>query len=144
MIAVDTQILVYAHRADAAHHAAASKAISELATGKSDWGLLMQALHEFLGIVTHPRIYDPPSTNEQAWRQLHAWLASPTVVVLGEGPDHLATLERLVRTHRVTGPRIHDARVAAICIDQGVRELWSADRDFRRFKELRTRNPLVG
>ena len=143
MIAVDTQILVYAHRADAPPHAAARSAIEGLATGRPAWALPSQVLHEFLGVVTHTRIYDPPSTTEQAWSQIHAWLASPSVVVIGEQPGHLETLERLVRAGRVNGPRIHDARVAAICIDNGVRELWSADRDFRRFKELRTRNPLA-
>lgn len=43
----------------------------------------------------------------------------------------------------VSGPRVHDARVAALCLAQGVRELWSADRDFGRWPELPTRNPLV-
>ncbi len=143
MIALDTQILVYAHRSDAGQHAAARKATALLAAGKGAWGLPSQALHEFLGIVTHPRLYDPPSSPAQAWDQIHAWLESPTVVVLSEAPSHLETLRRLTTSHRITGPRVHDARIAAICIDHGVRELWTADRDFRRFTELRTRNPLT-
>ncbi|NNK63615.1 MAG: VapC toxin family PIN domain ribonuclease, partial [Gemmatimonadetes bacterium] len=53
-------------------------------------------------------------------------------------------LERAVSGSRVAGPRIHDARVAALCDYHGVRELWSADRDFTRFPDLRTRNPLAG
>ena len=58
-------------------------------------------------------------------------------------PPHLEILDRLVMTGRVTGPRVQDARVAAICIGQGVSELWTADRDYSRFPELKTRNPLV-
>jgi toxin-antitoxin system PIN domain toxin len=142
MIAVDTQILVYAHRAESTHHARARAAIVSLAEGRAEWVLPAQVLHEFFGIVTHPKIYDPPSTVAQAWQQIHAWLASPSVVVVGEGPRHFETLERLVRAHGVRGPRVHDARIAAICLDHGVRELWTADRDFSKFSSLRARNPL--
>jgi toxin-antitoxin system PIN domain toxin len=142
VIAVDTQILVYAHRAEAKHHRAAKAAIRTLAEGRDPWGLPSQVLHEFFGIVTHPRRYDPPSTVDEAWAQIAAWLESPSVVVLGEAERHLEILERLTRAHDVTGPRIHDARIAAICIDHGVRELWSADRDFARFTELRVTNPF--
>lgn len=42
------------------------------------------------------------------------------------------------------GPRVHEARIAALCLLHGVGELWSADRDFSRFPELEVRNPLVG
>lgn len=143
MIAVDTQILVYAHRAESAHHKLAKSAVRRLAEGRDAWGLPTQVLHEFYGIVTHPRIYVPPSTVAAAWRQIGAWLESPSVVVLNEGPDHLETLERLVRAANIVGPRIHDARIAAICIDHGVRELWTADRDYAKFSELPTRNPLT-
>ncbi len=142
MIAVDTQILVYAHRAEVTHHAAAAAAVVRIAEASDAWGLPSQVIHEFFGIVTHPRIYDPPSTIAQAWRQIHAWLDSPSVVILGEGPRHLEILERLVRAAEIRGPRVHDARIAAICIEHGVRELWTADRDYKKFTELRTRNPL--
>ena len=66
------------------------------------------------------------------------------VRLLGESSAHLDILDRLLTTGRVTGPKVHDARIAAICIGHGVSELWTADRDFSYFPELRTRNPLVG
>ena len=100
-------------------------------------------LHEFLAIVTHPRIYDPPSPIDAAIRQVEFWLASPTLVVAHESAAHWETLHRLVKDAKVVGPVIHDARVAAICLDQDVEALWSADRDFSRFSELKVRNPLV-
>lgn len=142
MIAVDTQILVYAHRAESKHHVAAAKAVRTLAESSAPWALPTQVIHEFLGVVTHLRIYDPPSTHAQAFRQVRAWLASPSVVVLAEASTHLETLERITRGAKIAGPRFHDARIAAICIDHDVRELWTADRDHRKFGELRTRNPL--
>jgi predicted nucleic acid-binding protein len=80
MIALDTQILVYAHREDAPFHSAARRALTDLAEG-----------------------------------------AAPRAI---------------------PGPVVHDARIAALCLDHRVNELWSADRDFSRFKGLRVRNPL--
>ena len=93
--------------------------------------------------VTHPRIYAPPSANAQATEQVDAWMESPALVVLGEPRDHWSILRRLPAAGKVSGPLVHDARVAAICIGHGVRELLTADRDFSRFSSLVTRHPLV-
>ena len=142
MIATDTNILIYAHRADSEWHDRAKACISMLAQGRISWGLPWPCVHEFLAIATHPRIYDPPSTLAQAIDQIEAWLESPVAVMLGETQDHWNTLKRLLREGRVTGSMVHDARVAAACIAHGVTELWTADRDFGRFPDLVTRNPL--
>jgi predicted nucleic acid-binding protein len=101
-------------------------------------------LHEFLAIVTHPRIFDPPSPLAAALAQVDAWLESPALVLLSERFDHWEHLRGLVGAGDARGPRVHDARVAALCLAHGVRELWTADRDFGRFPALRARNPLVG
>jgi hypothetical protein len=100
-------------------------------------------LHEFLAIATHPRICDPPTPIEAALDQLDAWLESPSLALLAEGPEYWAELRRLVEGARVTGPRVHDARIAALCLSHGVRELWTVDRDFGRFAALATVNPLT-
>jgi toxin-antitoxin system PIN domain toxin len=144
LIAVDTNILVYAHRGDSPWHRAASTCLRELAQGAASWGLPWPCIHEFLAIVTHPRIYAPPSTTGQAVKQVRAWLDSPTVVPLGEATGYWDQLQSLLERSKVAGPRVHDARIAAICLLHGVRELWTADRDFGMFPELNTRNPLVG
>ncbi|MFO1078524.1 MAG: TA system VapC family ribonuclease toxin [Planctomycetota bacterium] len=144
MIAVDTNILVYAHRRDSANHDVASDVIKRLAEGRAAWAVPWPCLHEFLAIVTHPKIYAPPSTSAAALDQVQAWLESPSLVLLTEGEHYWARLREVVERGRVQGPRIHDARIAAICIHHGVRELWTADRDFTRFVGLRTHNPLVG
>lgn len=143
MIAVDTNILVYAHRQDSEFHEVAQKVVTELAEGRTAWCIPWPCVHEFFAIATHPRIYDPPGTAEQATSQVDAWLASPSLVVLGETADHWARLRELVLDGKVRGPMIHDARIAALCVANGVRELWSADRDFGRFPALRVRNPLL-
>jgi predicted nucleic acid-binding protein len=101
-------------------------------------------VHEFYGVVTSPRAFKPPSTVEQACAQLEAWFASPSLVLLQEGAMHWMVLQKLLISARVTGSPVHDAHVAAICLEHGVGEFWSADRDFNRFPSLTVRNPLVG
>jgi predicted nucleic acid-binding protein len=44
---------------------------------------------------------------------------------------------------KIHGGVIHDARVAAICVEHGVTQLWTLDRDFSRFPAIRTDNPLM-
>lgn len=100
-------------------------------------------MHEFLAIVTHPRIYDPPTPLPKAIDQVDAWLESPSLELLSEESVHWVRLRQLLIGGKVRGPRVHDARVAALCLGHGVREIWSADRDFGRFAGLAVRNPLV-
>jgi uncharacterized protein len=144
MIALDTNILVYAHRADSPLHAGALAAVERAATGTVPVGVPWACVHEFLAIVTHPRIYDPPSTTAEAWNALDALLDLPHVHLLAEGHDHRGRLRDLVESSGVTGPKVHDARIAAVCSAHGVSELWTADRDFSWFPTLRTHNPLLG
>jgi uncharacterized protein len=144
MIAVDTNILVYAHREDSPFHSAAFERIAELAEGPANWAVPWPCVHEFLAIVTHPRIYAPPTPLECALDQVEAWLESPTVVLLSETAAHWANLRELLTSARIAGARVHDARVAALCRQHGVREMWSADRDFGRFAGIAVTNPLIG
>ncbi len=94
--------------------------------------------------ATHPRIYAPPTPLDRALAQVDAWLESPTLVLLTETPMHWPALRALMVDARVAGAQVHDARVAALCRQHGVHELWSADRDFGRFAGLTVVNPLVG
>lgn len=144
MIAVDTNVLVYAHRRDSQWHDPAARLIRSLAEGKANWAIPWPCIYEFIAVVTHPRIYDPPSEVSQALEQVGAWMESPSLALLAEGPGFANRLFRTLDRSRVVGPRVHDARVAALCLHHGVRELWTADRDFTRFAELTVRNPLVG
>ncbi|PIV21020.1 MAG: VapC toxin family PIN domain ribonuclease [Deltaproteobacteria bacterium CG_4_8_14_3_um_filter_45_9] len=143
MIAVDSNLLVYAHREDSPWHNAAYARIVELAEGPAAWAIPWPCIHEFLSIVTHPRIYTPPTPLEKAIDQVEAWLESPNLVLLSESEDYWPQLRSILQTGRVSGPQVHDARVAALCQQHGVSELWTIDRDFNRFPGLTVRNPLV-
>jgi len=143
VIAVDTNILVYAHREDSVWHDAAYACMTELAQGRDAWAIPWPCVHEFLAIVTHPRIYTPPTPLERALDQVQAWTESPSLVLLCEAEDHWQHLRALLRSARASGAKVHDARVAALCVANEITELWTADRDFSHFPRLRTRNPLV-
>jgi len=143
VIAVDTNILVYAHRKDAEWHGPANRCISELAESRTNWAIPWPCLHEFVAIVTHPRIYSPPSSLQQAFDQVEAWRESPGLQLIHESREHWSVFRELMTTGQAKGPVVHDARIAAVCITHGVRELLTADRDFSRFPALRTRNPLI-
>ena len=143
MIAIDTNLLVYAHREDSPFHAPAAERIAGLAEGSAAWAIPWPCLHEFLAIVTHPRIYRPPTPLTRAVEQVDAWLESPSVTLIGEAEGYWEALRAAAIDGRIAGPQVHDARIAAVCLSNGVRELWTHDRDFGRFPRLQTRNPLL-
>jgi toxin-antitoxin system PIN domain toxin len=144
MMAVDTNVLVYAHRREAAEHAAASELVRSLAEATQPWAVPWPCLYEFFSVVTHPKIWrGAASTPSQAWAQIEAWLGSPSLRLLAETPEFGLVLARFLDRARVRGPIVHDARVAALCVAHGVEVLLTRDRDFSLFGELRTRNPLA-
>lgn len=142
VIAVDTNILVYAHREESPFHGAALAAMDRLV--ESDfWALPWPCVHEFIGVITNPRIFRQPTPLAKALDAVERLLDVPSVVLLAEASDYWAVLRSLVEAGNAVGARIHDARIAAVCLQHGVRQLWSADRDFNRFPTLKVVNPLV-
>lgn len=143
MIAVDTNVLVYAHRTEAAAYEKANQCLTELCAGLQPWGIPSACISEFMSTVTNRRMIGAPSTVEQAIAQVNAWLAAPSARILHDGDQHWRILSELAVNAKLQGGQFHDARVAAICIENGVGMLYTADRDFGRYKALRTFNPIV-
>jgi len=144
VIAIDSNILIYAHREDSEWYERAVKRLTELIESRAPWAITWPSIHEFLAIVTNLRIYRPATPLHRALDQVEAWMESPSVHILGEPVGYWAELKDVLRSGRITGPATHDARIFAICRLHGVRELWSADRDFSRFSGVRVVNPLIG
>ena len=142
MIAVDTNILVYWHRADSQFHSKAKTVMEGLRNSSDSWAIPWPCIHEFIGIVTHPKIYFQPTTLSVAFATIDSWLAGGRLQLLSEGETYFGKLRELATTAKIGGPRIHDARIAAICLAHGVSEFWSYDRDFRGFPTLTVKNPL--
>jgi hypothetical protein len=113
-----------------------------LAAGSRHWTIPWPCIHEFVAITTHPSIYTPPSPLDMAFAALQVWINSPMCRMIGEGPGYFDRLREVAIKAKVKGPLIHDARIAAICLYNGVTELWTMDRDFSRFGALKTVNPI--
>jgi len=143
MIALDTSILVYARREEAAHHAAARTLLRRLTEGEEPWALPWPCVYEFLRVVTHPRVFDPPTDLDVALDDLESLFDSPSIVLLGDGPSHRAHFRHAASGGRASGNLVHDAHIAALVVEHGVRELWTTDRGFARFPGLRIRNPFL-
>lgn len=144
MIAIDTNVLVYARRTESPHHVAAKALVGQLAEGPAPWALPWPVLYEFVRVVTHPRVFDPPSPLEAVVRDLESLLASPSLTMLGEGPGHVRQMVTQLRSGVAAGNLAHDAHIAALVVEHGVTELLTADRDFARFPGVRSRNPFSG
>ena len=144
MIAVDTNLLVYAHRREARAYKTAYNVLRELSEGERVWAIPWPCCYEFFSVVTNRRIWRESVTPpERAWAQLEAWTSSPSNQLIGETDDFLSVLKGFVQRPRVRGAVVHDARVAAICIAHGVEMLLTRDRDFSLFPELPTSDPIA-
>ena len=143
MIAIDTNLLIYSHRGDSEFHEPAVEVLDSLRHQAGPWAIPWPCIHEFIAIATHTGIFRPASTLAQAFGFIDSLFAAPQLEVLAEGPGYLERLRVISSAARLSGPRIHDARIAALCLHHGVSELWSADRDFSAFPQIKVRNPLV-
>lgn len=114
MIAVDSNLLIDAHREGSPLHIAAVETVDSLRHQPAPWAVPWPCLHEFIGIVTHPGIYKPASTLSEALGSVDALLASPQLHLLAESPGYFEKLREISLAAKLKGPRIHDARIAAL------------------------------
>lgn len=143
VIAVDTNVLIYAHRRDSPFYETAYAALKDLAESGSSWAIPWPCLHEFYSIATHPRVFKPATSIADAVNQIEYWMESPAFQLIGESDDYWSCLKETVQAGKIAGPGVHDARIAAICKAHHVSVLWSADRDFSRMSGLKIVNPLL-
>lgn len=132
MRAVDTNILIYAHREETPRHEAAAEVLTSLAEGRAPWGLPVFVLAEFVRVVTHARVFTPPSTLEEAHAFLDALFESPGVRLLLPDDGFWSQYRTTSLAGRATGNLAFDAQIAAVCETTGS-VLVTADRDFSRF-----------
>lgn len=139
MIAVDTNVLIYAHRTETDLNAAATAELVRLAEGTEPWALPVFCLTEFMRVVTHRRVFNPPSTIAQAMGFINGIVAAPTCHVALPGTDFLQHLETTARRADARGNLMFDAQIAALCREHGIVAILTNDRDFERFDRLQVR-----
>lgn len=142
MQAIDTTVLIHAEVESSARHHRARQLLRHLAEGAAPWAIPWPCLYEFLRVVTHPRVFHPPMPLDIALSDLMALLRSPSLVLLSETERHPDVMVGLLRESGATGNLIHDAHIAALCIEHGISALVTGDRDFARFRALRITDPF--
>ncbi len=141
MVLSDVNVLVYAHRRDALRHAEFRRWVEEMIDGDQAYGVSSAVLAGFVRVVTHPRVFDPPSTIEDALAFAGQVRGQPNCIPVEPGERHWEIFERLCRAVAAKGGLAYDTHLAALAIEHGC-EWITTDRDFSRFKGLRWRHPL--
>lgn len=136
MILPDVNVLVQAFREDSPRYDELRKWLEELVFSESSFGLSELVLSGFLRVVTHPRIFNPPTPLDEALTFVESLREMPNCVVLAPGPRHWAIFTRLCRESEARGNLVPDAYLAALAIESGS-EWVTTDRDFSRFPNLR-------
>lgn len=143
MIAIDTNVLIYAHVPSFAQHASALAALEQLANSGAAWAVPWPCAHEFCAVISNQKWRSDALDASGAVAILRSWESAPNFRFLGATHQHLTYFAQTLLLSKVSGGQVHDARIAATCLEHNVSELWSADRDFSRFAGLRVRNPLT-
>jgi len=139
VIAVDTNVLIHAHRQEMPLHERAGELLRSLAEGDTPWGLPSPCLAEFVRVVTHSRVFTPPTNLEIAFEFLERLLESPTARLLVPGLTFLTLFRKQAEHAAASGNLAFDAQIAAICLETGATEFVTLDRDFARFQGLTLR-----
>ena len=142
MIAVDTNLLVYAHRSAVPEHRRARHVLERAANDRGGWGISLPVLGEFWSIVTHPRAVGGPSTPTQAASFIRALVTQGEMKIWAPGSGFAEHFLEQAVDISVNGARIFDLQIALIAADNGARELWTHDANFVRLPGIRIHDPL--
>ncbi|MBI4421465.1 MAG: PIN domain-containing protein [Gemmatimonadetes bacterium] len=143
MILVDANVLLYAYHPRAAQHQRCRGWVEEYFSGPVPVRLPWATITAFLRISTHPRVFELPLSMAEAAATVAAWLTAPAVEAIAPGERYWEILRGLLESAQVSGPLVTDAALAALALEHGA-TLCTTDRDFTRFPQLRTVNPLDG
>jgi toxin-antitoxin system PIN domain toxin len=142
LIAVDTNILVYSVRDESPYYRQALTLMTSFAESRDPWAIPWPCVYEFLRVVTNPRFFNPPNMLEDALERIEQLRESPSLIMLGDGPGHLRHMTKTLRESAATGNLVHDGHIAALCLEHGVSEFYTMDRDFSRFPGLKVVYPF--
>ena len=143
MILADVNVLVYAHREDALRHSDYRNWLEAVINGDQAYAVAEIVLSGFLRVVTHPRVFNPPSQMTDALAFAQLFREQPNAVLIAPGPRHWEIFANLCLLAGVKGNLVPDAYLAAMAIESGS-EWVTTDRDYSRFPDLKWRHPLDG
>jgi toxin-antitoxin system PIN domain toxin len=141
VVSPDVTVLVYAYREELPEHAPCRRWLEQVVRSDAAYGVSDLVLSGFIRVVTHPRIFDPPTPLDAAFEFAEVVRTRPNCIALHPGARHWGILERLCRETRAKGNLVADAYLAALAIESGC-EWVTTDQDFSRFSGLRVSSPL--
>lgn len=143
MTAVDTNLLVYAHRAGCVEHVAARQAIERAAGEVDGWCIPLPCVFEFWSVVTHPSCAGGPSSPSAARRFIDSLVVTGRANILGPGANFAERCLNAAERLGVSGPRVFDLQIGLLCLEAGVTELLTHDAGFVALPGLKIRDPVV-
>ena len=136
MIAVDTNVLVYAHRAESEEHEVALRRLTDLCENNQPWALPVPCLSEFFRVVTHPKVFNPPSKLDDALNFIRSVTNAPSCRLLKPSKHYLDQLFTVLREADARGNLVFDAQIVALCREHGIATVLTNDRGFERFRGI--------
>jgi len=144
MFVVDTNVLVYAANADSPIHDRCSALLSAWRPRRDAWFITWGICYEFLRVATHPRVLEHPWDAATAFQFIEGLLASPGMTVLRETDRHADVARAVIEeTPALAGNLFHDAHIAILMREHGIRRIVTRDSDFHRFGFLEPIDPLT-
>jgi toxin-antitoxin system PIN domain toxin len=143
MIAIDTNLLIYAHRSSVPEHSRAREAIERAACDPRGWGIALGTIVEFWSVVTHSSIRGRPSTAKEALGFIESMVVTGNAEIWMPGPGFAQRLMQAAAALKVSGPRIFDLQIALTAFENGAHELWTNDSHFQAVPGLQVKNPIV-
>ena len=143
MIALDTNLLVYAHREGAPEHEAARVAIFTALNDPRGWGICLPSIAEFWSIVTHPKIPGGPSSSRVVTHFFHYLITEGHGNIWTPGPGFGERLLRWAASLGIRGRRIFDLQIALIALEHGAQEVWTHDKNFVSVPKVKVSDPLA-
>ena len=144
MVLPDVNVLVHAHRRDSPEHELNRDWLDRHASGDDPIGVPDFVLSGFIRVVTHPRVYSQPSSVSDALRAAERLRDAPSFVPIAAGVRHWSIFSRLCEQTPATGNLVPDAHIVALMLENGVRTIWTHDRDYRRFRGIEVSDPFEG
>jgi hypothetical protein len=142
VIAIDTNLLVYAQRRHTPEHRSARKAIEHASGDPRGWGIPLPCIAEFWCVVTHPASSGGPSPAKEARGFLQALAGSGGATIWTPAAGFWERLTQLASDLKIVGARVFDLQIALVALENGATELWSHDRAFAGLPGLLVRDPL--
>jgi toxin-antitoxin system PIN domain toxin len=139
---VDANVLLYASDETSAYNERARSLLEQIAAGEELAYIFWPTVMAYLRVATHPAVFERPLSPADALGNIDALLTLPHVRTSGEQERFWASYQGVATDADARGNLVPDAHVVALMVENGVRTIWTHDRDYRRFSAIEVRDPF--